>query len=147
MTAFPGSCHCGALAYVYASHLAPKRWHVRRCGCFFCRGHGARYTSDAQGTLVFAHSQPEALTRYRFGFETANFLPCRACGVYLGAVSVEGNRSVGVVNLNSLTTEPPDVPLAEVASGYESESIFERQQRRETHWTPVEDEAQSTRKK
>ena len=83
---YDGSCHCGALGWTFETAISPVAWTVRSCQCGFCKRHGARCTSDPKGAVTFRFDEPEQLFRYRFGLQTADFLLCRRCGIYLGAV-------------------------------------------------------------
>ena len=74
--------------------------------------------------------------RYRFGLETADFLVCRRCGVYLGAVMPVGDGAVATLNVNSF--DPPHPFEREgVAMDYGRESEAERRARRAARWTPA----------
>ncbi len=86
----PGGCHCGNLTFEMRSARPPEELPLRTCGCGFCRAHGGLYTSDPEGFVRFAVRDPARLSRYRFGHGTADFLICRDCGVFLGAVMSEG---------------------------------------------------------
>lgn len=132
---YEGQCHCGAIGFEYATGLPPERWSVRACQCSFCRAHGARCTSDPRGSVRFTLSKPETLVRYRFALRTADFLLCRRCGVYLGAVLSSPRGSFATLNLNALLA-PRLEPSCKSVS-YDSESPQERVARREARWTPV----------
>jgi hypothetical protein len=133
---YSGECHCGALGYAYTTSVEPSAWRVRSCQCSFCRRHGAVCTSDRSGTLRFAHRKPDRLARYCFALETADFLVCRTCGVYVGAVIATQRGRFGIVNLNALAEAPPDLPPA-VPVRYDDEVKSDRVDRRERVWTPV----------
>jgi hypothetical protein len=135
-SAYEGLCHCGALAFRYATRLPPRSWSVRACQCSFCRAHGASCTSDPEGSVVFRITKPEALVRYRFALRTADFLVCRSCGVYLAAVLSDGGRSFATINVNAIAPVPFGLPRVEPFS-YDSESVEERIARRVKRWTPV----------
>jgi hypothetical protein len=49
---------------------------------------------------------PGALDRYRFGSKTADFLLCRDCGVYLGAVMQSARGGFGIINARVLRLLP-----------------------------------------
>ncbi len=134
---YPGQCHCGAIGFDYSTDLTPQNWSVRACQCSFCRAHGAHYTSDANGSVSFRFSKPDALERYRFGLRTADFLVCRNCGVFIGAVLTTGRGSFAALNLNALIT-PVQHGTPESIS-FDAESRDARVDRRETRWTPVLD--------
>jgi hypothetical protein len=44
---------------------------------------------------------PALLSRYTFGLGTAEFLVCRNCGVYVGAVTVDAGSAYAIVNVNA----------------------------------------------
>ena len=132
---YAGQCHCGAISFAYSTDLSPETWSVRACECSFCRAHGALYTSDPNGSVSFSFAKPNALERYRFGLRTADFLLCRSCGVYIGAVMSTGQGSFAALNLNALVI-PVQIPTPEPAS-YDAETRDTRVTRREERWTPV----------
>lgn len=130
-----GSCHCGAIGFTFRASQRPESWSVRACRCSFCRGHGARTTSDPKGSVTFRVSDPSQLQRYRFGLRSADFFICNACGVYLASVLTSGRGQFATVNVNAIRGAI-EVPEALPVS-YEGESLEQRQSRREQRWTPV----------
>ena len=74
-----------------------------------------------------------ALQRYRFGQETADFLLCRRCGGYLGALITAGEMQRATLNLR--LTALRDLSAAVVS--YQSETREERVARRLARWTPA----------
>src|SRR5712664_1904947 len=101
MPTLHGQCHCGNIEIAFMTALVPKQLQLRACAYFFRRGHGARTTSDAKGHVdVIVHSERE-LSRYRFGRRTADFLVCRNCGVYVGAVIAIDGAWYATVNVNT----------------------------------------------
>ena len=131
-----GACHCGALGYVYRTLIPPRDWTIRACQCGFCRAHGVLTTSDPSGSLEFFEYTAGALTRYRFGQRTADFLLCRHCGVYLGAVINTAQGRFGIININALKNRSTELKNA-AAADYEGESSDQRIARRAQRWTPV----------
>lgn len=133
-----GGCHCGNVSLTFASPTPPARLDVRECGCTFCRKHGLRAVSDPAGGVAIHVRDAGALSRYRFGHRSADFLVCRHCGVYVAAViEVDGER-FATVNVNALEdagtfSKPPQ------AVDYGEESEEERIARRRAKWTPVTD--------
>lgn len=128
-----GGCHCGALAFTFATAIAPADWSMRECQCSFCLSHGALYAADPIGELRFHHRDPARLVRYQFALRTADFLLCSACGVYIGAVARSGLR--GIINAQSLAQRvalPPAQPVV-----YDGESEADRLARRDARWTPT----------
>ncbi len=135
-TDFSGSCHCGATGFVYRTTVVPSAWSVRACQCRFCRCHDALSTSDPLGTLEFSATEPEQLQRYRFALKTADFLLCRRCGVYLGAVIEAPEGRFGIINTHALDMTPE--AIAEAGSiSYAGEAAAGRVGRRVERWTPV----------
>lgn len=136
MTSFEGRCHCGAIGFAYETEAAASNWSVRACQCAFCRAHAALSTSDPRGTLRFTAAESEQLKRYRFALRTADFLLCRNCGVYVGAVIETEQGRFGIINTRALAATPPDI--ADVAPvSYDDEREAGRISRREHRWTPV----------
>src|SRR5262245_27651217 len=107
---FEGSCHCGAIGFVYYTAVEPAAWSVRACQCGFCRVHQAATTSDPGGEIAFNEHNPGALVRYRFGQKSADFLLCRLCGVYIGATMESRGDRFGIINANALISMPSDLP-------------------------------------
>ena len=134
--AYEGSCHCGAISYVYRTAVPVSRWQVRACQCSFCRTHAALTTSDAAGSVEFRFDRPDDLHLYRFALKTADFVLCRNCGTYLAARITTPKGSYAVVNLRALSRLPPELPAAQGVT-YDAESPEDRIARRESHWTPV----------
>jgi len=131
-----GSCHCGAIGFRYHALLDPVFWSVRACRCSFCRAHHARTTSDPQARIEFKAERPSLLNKYRFAQRNADFLVCRQCGVYIGALIHTPRGRFGIVNINALRSIPADI-TAPVAMEYGAESPEDRIARREQRWSPV----------
>lgn len=135
-TDFNGSCHCGAIGFTLRTRVEPANWSIRACQCSFCRAHDALSTSDPAGEISFATSNPDRLQKYRFGLRTADFLLCRECGVYIGAVIETDGRAFGIVNVHALDETPDDL-AATAPISYDTEDAGGRVSRREERWTPV----------
>jgi hypothetical protein len=133
---FAGGCHCGNLELAFETAREPAELAVRACGCSFCRRHGVRTVSDPDGRLEVRVHDPAGLSRYRFGLGTAEFLLCRHCGVYVGAVMTEAQAAWAIVNVNALAT-PEAFAATAVPVSYERESETERRARRRARWTPA----------
>ncbi len=131
-----GGCHCGNLEVAFETARAPAELTVRACGCSFCRRHGGRTVSDPAGRVEIRVRDPAELSRYRFGLGTAEFLVCRRCGVYVGAVVAEAGAAWAIVNVNALATPEVLVETA-VPVSYDRESEVERRARRRALWTPA----------
>lgn len=131
-----GSCHCKAARFRYTTENQPDSWSVRACQCRFCRMHDALSTSDPSGGLQFIAEDPAVLQRYRFALKTADFLICKCCGCYIGAVIDTAHGRFGIINTRAFDSVPAD--LGEVAAiSYDDEDIDGRISRREHRWTPV----------
>lgn len=131
-----GLCHCRAVGFSYRTAIAPEAWPIRACQCTFCRSHGALSTSDPGGSLRFVAHVPGALNRYQFGRKTADFLLCRDCGVYLGAVMQSERGSFGIISVHVLHSLLDRLQEPE-RMYYDNEGLAERQARRESRWTPI----------
>jgi len=133
---FIGSCHCGAIGFTYRAARDPSRWNVRACQCGFCRAHRVLSTSDPESSIEFNAARPALLNRYRFGARTADFMICRECGVYVGALIETERGSFGIINVNALQPMPAGLPDP-VPMEYGAESRDERITRRELRWSPA----------
>jgi hypothetical protein len=132
MTAYPGSCHCGAVRVSFTSDKAPEDLRVGRCACSFCRRHGARTMGEPTGLLEF-RAAPDDLVRYRFGLGITDYLLCAKCGTYVGAVMADADGTIGIVNVNSLDIRD----LFEAAPplhDYDGEDVARRRARRRKFW-------------
>jgi hypothetical protein len=135
-TLFEGGCHCGNLTYVFEASAGLDVLGLRADMCSFCRAHGARNTSDPNGTMRIAVRDAAKLKRYRFGLKTADFLICADCGVYIGALLEDGGKAWFTVNANSFHARPAlDFPL--VPHDFDAEDVPTRIARRKARWTPV----------
>ena len=135
-TTYQGGCHCGALSYQYRIDIDPAEWSIRACQCSFCRAHDALSTSHSSAEISFAAIDPSQLQRYRFGLRTADFLLCRQCGVYIGAVIETDSGRFGIINTHTLKPVPPDIAGVEPIS-YDGEDTGGRVARREERWARV----------
>lgn len=135
-TEYPGSCHCGAIGFIYRTDIRPDQWSIRACQCSFCRAHDALSTSDPAGQISFTTASPESLNRYRFGLKTADFLLCRECGVYIGALIETAGKFFGIVNVHALRESPANL-AATAPISYDGEDLGGRVSRRKQRWTPV----------
>jgi hypothetical protein len=131
----PGSCHCGAVTVAFRAIRPLAELPLRRCGCSFCRRHGARTVADPGGTLMI-RARPGALSRYRFGLRTADFLICARCGVYVAAVIAHEGRLFATLNANTLTVRD-SLDQAPPVVNYDGETAEARLARRLANWTPA----------
>ncbi len=136
MRTFEGGCHCGAVTFTFATAKAPADFAVRACGCSFCRRHQTRTVADPAGTIALAARDPEKLSRYRFGYKSTDFLVCRACGVYLGAVYRDGDGAWMLVNTPALAARAEFAQPA-TPTDHDAETDIVRRARRKATWTPL----------
>ena len=132
-----GGCHCGNLRYTLDTQLALAALPLRACQCSFCRLHGARSTSDANGRTRFQVRDASRLTRYRFGLRTADFLICAQCGIYAGALMREGDAQWAIVNANTLD-DVAQLTQDVAPMDYAGENAAQRLARRKQRWSPAE---------
>jgi hypothetical protein len=88
--------------------------------------------SDPQGQVEIWSRDWSMVERYRFSSGTADYLICKTCGVYIGAVC--GARAV--TNVNSLTDRAA-FPPASSFPDHDEEPIDMRLARRVANWTPA----------
>ncbi len=135
MNRLAGRCHCGKLEVEFDTEMSVDELPLRADQCSFCRKHGARTTSDPNGVVRILVRRSKPL-RYRFGLETADFLVCEVCGIYMAAVISIGNSSYATLNINVLDSAPEFTQDALPVS-YESENASQRIERRAKNWTPA----------
>jgi len=133
---YEGRCHCGNLSYVFETSASLDVLGLRACQCSFCRAHGARTTSDPNGAMRIRVRDKDALQRYRFGLKTADFLLCKTCGVFLGAIMEENGSGWMTVSANTLQP-PPVYDMVGAAHEFGAEDTAQRIARRKAKWTPV----------
>ena len=102
MSEHRGGCHCGNLRLTLRLSQAPADTRVRACGCSFCRAHNTRTTSDPDGSVDIDAADWSLVEPYRFGTGTAEFLICKRCGVYVGAIGETAAGIRAVINTNCL---------------------------------------------
>jgi hypothetical protein len=128
-----------AIAAQSVSRCAPRKslrsGPFAACQCSFCRGHGARTTTDPNGSVTFRITDPSKLKRYRFGTQSSDFLVCGECGVYVAALLSSSRGQFATLNINTIQA-PLNTPEPQPVS-YDGESVAQRQARREQRWTPV----------
>lgn len=131
-----GGCHCGNLRLSLRLTAAPAEIRLRACGCSFCRAHATRTASDPRGSLEIRASDWSLVEPYRFGTNTADFLVCRRCGVYIGAVCETPGGTRAVINTNCLDSRAAFIGEP-AATDHDGETVHERIARRATNWTPT----------
>jgi len=142
MRTFRARCHCGAIGYEYRTALAVAEWDVRSCQCGFCTRHGATTTSDPAGSVRFFFEEPGVLQRYRFGTGNTDFLICKRCGVYLGAVIETDAGAFATLNTRAMGGVA-GIPGGRLVN-YDDQSAQERLDRREKLFTPVTADSSGT---
>ncbi|MFM9885251.1 MAG: GFA family protein [Burkholderiales bacterium] len=132
-----GGCHCGNVRVIYRTAVAPEDAKPRACQCSFCRKHNTRAVSDPSGSLTITVGDGAALSRYRFGLGSAEFLICRTCGVYTAAYMADPDDRHGYATLmaNALDAQGR-YPLA-TPTVYDGEGEADRRERRRRRWTPA----------
>jgi hypothetical protein len=128
---FTGACHCGAVAARFETALGADEIEVRADQCGFCRRHGAKTVSDPAGRLTLSFRE-QAVTRYRFGLRTSDFIVCRDCGAYVASI-IDG---FGVLNVVGTDIAPLAVRAA-IPVDYDAETVESRLARRCARWTPL----------
>jgi hypothetical protein len=131
-----GGCHCGNISVRLHLSRTPEQMPLRSCSCSFCRSHGTRTVSDRDGRFEIVASDRSLVERYRFGSRTADYVLCRRCGVYVGALCETDSGLRAVVNVNclddrALFTQPPAAP------DYDGETTESRLARRSINWMPA----------
>ncbi len=131
-----GGCHCGNIQVQVRLPKLPIETLVRSCACSFCRSHATRTVSDPDGHVDIQASDGSLLHRYRFGSRTADYLICRQCGVYVGAVCETAAGLRAVVNTPCLRDRAAFTQDA-ATPDYDGEALDQRLARRTKNWMPA----------
>jgi hypothetical protein len=132
---YSGSCHCRNIELRLSSDKTPRELGSRTDTCSFCSKHHVVSTSDPEGEVrVILHAE-SLVERYRFGTRTADFVLCKACGVYVAAYMPE--PPLAVVNVNVLDDRAAFLANPILVGDLEGESLEQRLARRKAKWTPV----------
>ena len=131
-----GGCHCGNISVQLELSRAAEQMPLRSCSCSFCRAHGTRTLSDRDGRAEIAASDWSMVEHYQFGSRTADYMICRRCGVYIGALCQTASGLRAVINVNCLDdraafTQSPAAP------DYDGETTETRLNRRSNNWMPA----------
>ena len=133
---YQGRCHCGNIKLTFETATPPAEVRVRECDCSFCRKHGVRSVADPGARVSIRIADDGAVSRYRFGLKTADFLVCRQCGVYAAAVLETDEGRFATTNLNILEEEKR-FTRRPLTISYAGENADERLARRMRKWSPV----------
>jgi hypothetical protein len=136
MSEHRGGCHCGNLRISLRLSQPPAETRLRACGCSFCRAHNTRTTSDPNGSVEIRAGDPSLVQRYRFGTGTAEFLICKRCGVYIGAIGESASGTRAVINTNCLDDRAAFTQQAQPVD-HDGEATGDRLARRAANWTPA----------
>jgi hypothetical protein len=131
-----GGCHCGNLHLTLRLTRAPAEVRLRACGCSFCRAHNTRTTSDPDGAVDIWADDWSLIELYRFGTGTADFVICKRCGVYIGAVGDSPAGTRAVININSLDDRAAFTGQPN-PTDHDGEATDDRLARRAANWTPA----------
>ena len=132
---YSGQCHCGKMKASFETQKTPQALGVRTCQCAFCRRNGAVNVSDPEG-LATVDALADDVSRYRFALRTADFLICKTCGVYIAAVTGEGEAIRSTLNVAGLRMEE-FLCVDEAPMDYGAETTEARIARRAEKWTPT----------
>ena len=109
---------------------------LRACQCDFCRSHNMRSLSDFEGQMEMHVADESKLNRYHFGLGMVDFLICKSCGNYIGAVQEVDGQLYGIMNANLTENRGAQFGEPEIKF-YEEETGDERSARRKRVWTPA----------
>lgn len=113
----------------------PRELGLRTDTCSFCNKHHALYTSDPEGALRITVRVAALVMRYRFGTRTADFMLCKACGVFVAAHMPES--ALAVINANALEARADFLANELSVADFDAETLEQRLARRKARWTPV----------
>jgi hypothetical protein len=95
-----------------------------------------RSLSDSEGRIEMRVRDETQLNRYHFGMKMVDFMICKNCGNYIGALQQIDDQLFGIMNAN--LTENRGNRFGEAKHAFfEQETGEERAARRKDVWTPV----------
>jgi hypothetical protein len=127
-----GGCHCGNINLQIELPSALYSYRPRACDCDFCTKHMAAFISDPKGSLSIWISDESARGTYFQGSNQAEFLLCKNCGVFIGALYRADGRIFGTVNARVLA--PADGLSADETVSPKKLSAAAKTQRWQTIW-------------
>ena len=130
-----GGCHCGHLRVRVRLSKPPADTQIRSCACSFCLSHGTRTVSDPEGQAEL-WADWSLVEKYRFGSRTADYLLCRRCGVYVGAICETSAGCRSVINTRCLEDRAMFGQEA-MHPDYDAETVEARLARRARNWMPT----------
>lgn len=77
-----------------------------------------------------------AVSRYKFGTETADFYVCAVCGAVPFVASEIDGKLHAVVNVNTFE-DTGDLPISDSPTNFDGESTDTRLGRRKRNWIPT----------
>lgn len=105
---YPGSCHCGAVAFTVR---APEAVEVERCNCSICRKGGYLHLIVPKSRFTL-HRGEDMLNCYQFNTGVARHFFCRHCGIK--AFYIPRSNPDGVdVNVNCLDEMPGHLDIVD----------------------------------
>jgi hypothetical protein len=131
-----GGCHCSNISLRLGLTRPAAEYATRSCSCSFCRAHATHTVSDPAGQVEIRANDLSLVERYRFGSGTEDFLLCRTCGVYIGAVCETEQGLRAVTNVNCLADRVA-FPPASSFPDHDEEAVEARLARRAANWTPT----------
>jgi hypothetical protein len=131
-----GGCHCGNIALALRLTKPPSETALRACGCAFCRAHATRTVADLGGLAEISATDWSLVEFYRFGSKTADYILCRRCGIYVGAVCETEAGTRAVINVNSLDDRAAFTAVPD-PTNYDGETTETRLARRAERWMPA----------
>jgi hypothetical protein len=92
--------------------------------------------SDPQGLFEVQADDWSLVERYQFGTRTCDFLICRRCGVFVGAVAEIAGGIRAVVNVNCLDDRARFTSVPTLHE-FQGETTDSRLSRRAANWMPA----------
>lgn len=135
MYTLTGGCRCGNFRVVLTFSKPPGEFVARACGCSFCVSRNGRHVSDPAGRVEIRIRDESLWNKHRFGTATCDFMICKACDGYMGAVGDTPAGLKAVISIWCLDT--PDVFTKTAPSDFEGENVESRLARRARNWTPA----------
>jgi len=128
-----GKCHCANITFTLDWPEDQPEVAARACNCSFCIKHGGVWTSNPRAKLSVVLHQPDLVSKYVFGTETATFHICTRCGTVPIVASEIDDHLYAVVNVNTFENFDPS-RLRRATASFDAEDVDSRLARRRKNW-------------
>jgi hypothetical protein len=97
MTAYSGSCHCGAVSFIFDAEIKD----ALTCNCSYCRRQGCMLAFGPESALQLT-AKTGALGKYNFNKNVIDHFFCIECGIGTHGAGESPNGRMAAVNVRCI---------------------------------------------